>query len=184
LTSFDPDASERRLRRSSWLLVLGLSFAGLLFGAAFAAAVLAGGALSALNMEGLVRLVHRVTSGPSDRASWLAVFGVGFRYLLLGIGLFVIVSVWRVNVIALSLGLSAPAAAVFLELVRDALREFRSHSDIDTSPALAEPSFILCSRHHKAARARVIAEPCKHGAIRASFGAIGNPGIRIPHPPS
>jgi hypothetical protein len=132
LTSFDPEASERRLRRTSWLLVLVLSFAGLPFGAAFAAAVLAGGALSALNMEGLVRLVHLVTSRASDRASWLAVLGVGFRYLLLGVGLFVIVSVWRVNVLALSVGLSAPAAAVFLELARDTLREFRNHSDIDT----------------------------------------------------
>ena len=130
--SFDPEPSERRLRLTSWLLVVMLSLACLPFGAAFAGAALAGGVLSALNLEGLVRLVRMVTSRSSDRASWLALFGVGFRYLLLGVGLFVIVSVWRVNVLALSLGLSAPAAAVFLELARDTLREFRSHSDIDT----------------------------------------------------
>ena len=130
--SFDPEASERRLRRTSWLLVLVLSFAGLLLGTAFAAAVLAGGALSALNMEGLVRLVQLLTSSTPRKASWLAVLGVALRYLLLGVGLFVIVSVWRVNALALSLGLSAPAAAVFLELARDTMREFRSHSDIDT----------------------------------------------------
>lgn len=130
--SSDPEASERRVRRISWLLVLLFSVAGLPFGAGFAGAVLAGGALSALNMEGLVRLVHLVTSRASNRASWLAVLGVSVRYLLLGVGLFVIVSVWRVNVLALSLGLSAPAAAVFWELARDTLREFRSHSDIDT----------------------------------------------------
>lgn len=130
--SSDPEASERRLRRFSWLLVLLFSVAGLPFGVGFAGAVLAGGALSALNMESLVRLVHLVTSRASNRVSWLAVLGVSVRYLLLGVGLFVIVSVWRVNVLALSLGLSAPAAAVFWELARDTLREFRSHSDIDT----------------------------------------------------
>jgi ATP synthase I chain len=130
--STDPEDSERRLRRTSWLLVVILSLAGLPFGAGYAAAILAGGALATLNLEGLVRLTHMLTSRPSDRASWLAVLGVGFRYLLLGIGLFVIVSVWRLNVLALSLGLSAPAAAVFLELARDTLREFRNHSDIDT----------------------------------------------------
>jgi hypothetical protein len=130
--SSDPEAAEGRLRRVSWLLVLLFSVACLPFGAGFAGAVLAGGVLSALNVEGLVRLVRLVTSRASDRASWLAVLGVGFRYLLLGVGLFVIVSVWRVNVLALSLGLSAPAAAVFWELARDTLREFRSHSDIDT----------------------------------------------------
>jgi hypothetical protein len=112
--------------------VLVLSLAGLPFGGAFAAAILAGGALSALNVEGLVRLLSLITSASSARASRLAVLGVGFRYLLLGVGLFVIVSVWRVNVLGLSLGLSAPAAAVFLEFARDTLREFRRHSDIDT----------------------------------------------------
>lgn len=127
----DPEASERRLRRTSWLLVLVLSLAGLAFGAGFAAAVAAGGALSALNLEGLIRLVNLVTS-PSPKASWRTVLSLCGRYLLLGVGLFVIVSVWRVNVLGLSLGLSAPAAAVFLELARDTLREFRSHSDIDT----------------------------------------------------
>ncbi len=132
MRSLDPEPSERRLRRTSWLLVLVLSLAGLPFGAAFAAAVLAGGVLSALNMEGLVRLVHLLTSSTPRKASWLAVLGVALRYLLLGVGLFVIVSVWRVNALALSLGLSAPAAAVFLELARDTMREFRSQSDNDT----------------------------------------------------
>jgi hypothetical protein len=130
--SFDPEASERRLRRTSWLLVGIFALAGLAFGAGFAAGVLAGGALSALNMEGLARLVRWVTELSSGRASWVAVFGVSFRYLLLGIGLFVILSVWRVNVLALSVGLSAPVAAVVLELARDAVREFGNHSDRDT----------------------------------------------------
>jgi len=130
--SFDPKASELRLRRNSWLLVLALTLGCLPFGVGFAAGVLAGGALSALNLEGLVRLVRSVTALSSGRASWVAVFGVGFRYLLLGIGLFVILSVWRVNVLALSLGLSAPVAAAALELARDTFKEFRNSSDSDT----------------------------------------------------
>ncbi len=132
MRSFDPEASERRLRRTSWLLVLVLSLAGLLWGAPFAAAVLAGGALSALNMEGLVLLVHLLTSSTPRKASWLAVLGVAVRYLLLGVGLFVIVSVCRANVVALSMGLSAPVFAVCLEWGFAALGEFRSHNDIDT----------------------------------------------------
>jgi len=132
LRSFDPEASERRLRRTSWLLVLVLSLAGLLWGARFAAAVLAGGALSALNMEGLVLLVHLLTSTTPRKASWLAVLGVAVRYLLLGVGLFVIVTVCRANVLALSLGLSAPVVAVFLEWGLDTMREFHRHNDIDT----------------------------------------------------
>jgi hypothetical protein len=130
--SFDPEASERRLRRTSWLLVALMSIAALAWGARIGLAVAAGGVLSTLNLEGLVRLVHLLTSSTPRKASWLAVLGVALRYLLLGVGLFVIVSVWRVNALALSLGLSAPAAAVFLELARDTMREFRSHSDIDT----------------------------------------------------
>ena len=127
-----PGSPERRLRRTSWILVLVLSLAGLPFGGPFALSVLAGGALSTLNLEGLILLVQKLTSPASDGASWVAVLSISLRYLLLGIGLFVIVSVWRVNVLALSLGLSAPAAAVVLELARDTMREFRNHSDIDT----------------------------------------------------
>jgi hypothetical protein len=109
-----------------------LTVASLPLGTAFAASVLAGGAFSAVNMEGLVLLVHRVTDTTSGRLSFFAVFAVAFRYLLLGVGLFVIVTVWHVSVLGLSLGLSAPAAAVFVEFARDAVREFRSHSDIDS----------------------------------------------------
>jgi hypothetical protein len=109
-----------------------LTIASLPLGTAFAVSVLAGGAFSAVNMEGLILLVHRVTDPASGRLSFFAVLAVAFRYLLLGVGLFVIVTVWHVSVLGLSLGLSAPAAAVLVEFVRDAVREFRSHSDIDS----------------------------------------------------
>ncbi len=123
---FDPDAAERRLRRNSWFLVGVLSGLGLFWGAPVAAGIAAGGALSALNVEGLAKLVRVATARSPDNAYWVTILGVGLRYLLLGFGLFVIVSVWRVNVLAVTVGLSAPVAAVFLEWGLDSVREFRS----------------------------------------------------------
>ena len=122
----DPDASERRLRRTAWLAVVLLSILALAWGARVSASVAAGGILSAANLEGLVRLVHVLTAPSLPARSWLTIIGVGLRYLLLGIGLFVIVGVWHANVVALSVGLSAPVAAVFLEWGLESMREFRS----------------------------------------------------------
>jgi ATP synthase I chain len=126
--TLEPDAehAERRFRRNSWLAVGALSALGLFWGAPVAGAVAAGGILSALNVEGLSKLVHLVTAGSPERGSAVTILGVGLRYLLLGVGLFVILSVWRANVIAFSLGLSAPVAAVFLEWGLDSVREFRN----------------------------------------------------------
>jgi hypothetical protein len=123
---FDPDAAERRLRRNSWLLVGVISGLGLFWGASVAAAIAVSGALSALNVESLVKLVHVATARSPDSAYWVTILGVGLRYLLLGFGLFVIVSVWRVNVVAICVGLSVPVAAVFVEWGLDSVREFRS----------------------------------------------------------
>jgi hypothetical protein len=103
-----------------------LTVLGLFWGPPVAASVAAGGALAALNVEGLARTVDVLTLRAPKRASWLSVIGLGFRYLLLGMGLFVIVTVWRANVLALSLGLSAPVFAVFWELGLESMREFRS----------------------------------------------------------
>ena len=122
----DPDVSQRRLRRKSWGLVGLLTVLGLYWGPSIAASVAAGGALAALNVEGLARTVDVLTLRTPKSASWLSVIGLGFRYLLLGMGLFVIVTVWRANVLALSLGLSAPVFAVFWELGLESMREFRS----------------------------------------------------------
>lgn len=130
--SFDPEASERRLRRTSWLLVALMSVAAIAWGGRIALAVAAGGGLSTLNLEGLVRMVGLLTSTTPRKASWLAVLGVALRYLLLGVGLFVIVSVCRANIVALLLGLSAPVFAVFVEWGLVTVREFRRHNDIDT----------------------------------------------------
>ncbi len=129
---FDPQVAERRLRLSSWLFVLLLSIAALAFGVPIALSVAAGGVLSTLNLQGLVHLAHLLTSTTPRKASWLSALGVALRYLLLGVGLFVIVSVCRANVVALGIGLSAPVFAVFFELGLATFREFRSQSDIDT----------------------------------------------------
>jgi hypothetical protein len=124
--SSDPEAAERRLRRNSWLIVSVSTLLALVWGLAPAAAVAASGALAALNVEGLSRMVAFVTSRSPQRASSLSVLGLGLRYLLLGVGLFVIFGVWRANVIAVTFGLSAPVLAVFLEWGLETMREFRS----------------------------------------------------------
>jgi hypothetical protein len=124
--SSDPDASQKRLRRKSWSLVALMTAFGLFWSPSIAGSIAAGGALAALNVEGLARTVDVLTLRAARRASWLAVLGLGLRYLLLGLGLFVIVTVWRANVLALSLGLSAPVLAVVWELGLESKREFRS----------------------------------------------------------
>jgi hypothetical protein len=127
-----PEASERRLILTSWGLVGVFALLGLFWGLPSAAAVAAAGALAALNVEGLARLVGIVTARSPARGSLLAVLGVGLRYLLLGLALFVILSVWRANVIAVSIGLSVPVAAIFLEWGLSSMREFGSDSDDET----------------------------------------------------
>ena len=129
---FRPEASEKRLILVSWSVVGVFALLGLFWGLSTAAAVAASGALAALNVEGLARLVGIVTARSPNRGSWIAVAGVGLRYLLLGFALFVILSVWRANVIAISIGLSAPVAAIFLEWGLYSTREFGSDSDDET----------------------------------------------------
>jgi hypothetical protein len=124
--NFEPEAAERRLRRNCWLLVGLSTLLALAWGLAPAAAVAASGALSALNVEGLSRTVSFLAARSAKKASTLSVVGVFLRYLLLGVGLFVIFGVWRANVIAVTFGLSAPVLAVFLEWGLDSMREFRS----------------------------------------------------------
>lgn len=108
-------ADERRLLRNAWLVVAASSLLGLLVSPAVAASVAAGGIIAAVNVEVMARLVGTLTEGSPGRGSWLAILWVGLRYLLLGAALFVIFSVWRANVIAVAVGLSAPVAAVVME---------------------------------------------------------------------
>ncbi len=67
------------------------------------------------NLDVLARLVKKLTSERPGRVSWLGLFGVLVRYILLSIALFVIISVWHANFVGLALGFSVPVAAVFVE---------------------------------------------------------------------
>ena len=88
---------------------------GLLWGVDFALSVAAGGLLALLNFSALRFMVERVAQPSPTRGTRLAVLGFGLRYALLGAALYVIFAVWKANVVAVSLGLSAPVAAIFFE---------------------------------------------------------------------
>ena len=93
---------------------------GLLRGIDFAASVAAGGLIALINYSALSWIVGRVAQPNPRRGTKLAVLGFGLRYALLGVALYVIFAVWNANVVAVSLGLSAPVAAIFFEWVFEA----------------------------------------------------------------
>lgn len=104
-----------RFRRHAWWATAIFCLIGLIFGPRFFLGVLAGGLLAMANLDILARLVRKLTPERPTRVSWLGLFGVLFRYILLSIALFVIISVWNANVVGLALGFSVPVAAVFVE---------------------------------------------------------------------
>jgi len=110
---------EAALARMRWLAVVfvGLaSAAGLLRGVGFAAAVAAGGALALANYHFLIWTVERMLArGAEDATAIKAAVGFVFRYVLLGLFLYVIFSVWRADALAVILGFSAPVVAVLTE---------------------------------------------------------------------
>ncbi len=85
--------------------------------------VLLGGAVALVNFDVMERLGRRLTATKPTSMSWLGVFGMFLRYILLCLALFVIIGVWHANVAALALGFSAPVAAVFVECGLYAYRE-------------------------------------------------------------
>ena len=106
------------IRRVGWLgvgVTVATTAIGLLWGVEFALAVAAGGVLALLNYSGLRWMVERIAQPNPTRGTKLAVLGFGLRYALLGAALYVIFAVWKANVVAVSLGLSAPVAAIFFE---------------------------------------------------------------------
>ena len=115
-----PAAAERRV---GWLAVglAGLATGlGLVGGVGFAASVGAGGLIALVNYSALSWLLERVAQPSPRRGAKLAVVGFALRYALLGGALYVIFAVWDANVVAVSLGLSAPVAAIFFEWVFEA----------------------------------------------------------------
>jgi len=112
------DAAEPSVRRISWLAV-GVSLVttalGLVWGVDFALSIAAGGLLALVHFSALRWMVDRVAQPSPTRGTRLALLGFGLRYALLGAALYVIFAVWKANVVAVSLGLSAPVAAIFFE---------------------------------------------------------------------
>jgi CO dehydrogenase/acetyl-CoA synthase delta subunit len=93
---------------------------GLFGGVDFALSVAAGGTIALVNYSALSWMVDRIAQPRRRRGTKLAVLGFGLRYALLGVALYVIFAFWNVNVVAVSLGLSAPVAAIFFEWVFEA----------------------------------------------------------------
>lgn len=115
-----PVAAERRLRRLAVGLTGLATGLGLLESVDFAASVAAGGLIALVNYGALAWAVERVAQPSPRRGAKLAVLGFALRYTLLGAALYVIFTVWNANVVAVSLGLSAPVAAIFFEWVFEA----------------------------------------------------------------
>ncbi|TDI34585.1 MAG: ATP synthase subunit I [Acidobacteria bacterium] len=123
--NLDPDVSMARFRRHAWWATAIFSLLGFIYGFRFFLGVLSGGLLAIANLDILARLVKKLTAERPGRVSWLGLFGVLFRYILLSIALFVIISVWHANVVGLALGFSVPVAAVFVECGMYARRAYR-----------------------------------------------------------
>ena len=115
-----PAAAERRVGRLAVGLTGLATVLGLLGGVDFAASVAAGGFIALVNYGALSWFVDRVAQPRPRRGAMLAVLGFGLRYALLGGALYVIFAVWNANVVAVSLGLSAPVTAIFFEWVFEA----------------------------------------------------------------
>ncbi len=124
-----PDASLARLRRHAIWAAGIFALTGLAFGLRFFLGALAGGVFAIANLEAIARLVGKLTGDKPGSVSWLGVFGVLFRYILLCIALFVIIGVWHANVVAVALGFSAPVAAVFVECGLYAYQEFKAERE-------------------------------------------------------
>jgi len=110
-----PEPSGRRVAWLGAAVTAGASGLGLLWGVDFALSVLAGGLLALVHFSALSWMVERIAQPRRKRVSRLAILGFALRYALLGFALYVIFAVWNLNVVAVSLGLSAPVAAIFFE---------------------------------------------------------------------
>ena len=120
------EPSEARLRRLAWGAALLLAACGLVFGPTFSLSVLLGGALALVHFELILRLVEMVSKANPGRGAAVAVLGFGFRYVLSFLALYVIFTLWRLNVLAIVVGLSAPVVAVCAEWGLALRREFGS----------------------------------------------------------
>ena len=95
--------------------------------------VLAGAAVSVMNILVLRRVVEGLTAADSARSAIALAALTGVRFLLLGGVLFAIIAVWNADVIGVVCGLGAPLLAVLAELGSGGFGAFR------TPPILPPP---------------------------------------------
>jgi hypothetical protein len=127
--NIDAEASLIRLRRVSWAAVGVFTLGAAYWGRDCVLGTVSGGVLAMVGLEAIARLVGRLTRDRPGSGSWLGVFGLLFRYILLCIALFVIIGVWHANVVAVALGFSAPVAAVFVECSLYAYQAFEAERE-------------------------------------------------------
>jgi ATP synthase I chain len=115
-------AAELNFERAAWrigriiMAIAALGTCGLFIvrGWQWGTGFLLGSAISGLNFHWLYKLVQGLGSGkmPQNRAMVL-----GFRYLLLGGGAYVILRLSRISLMAVFAGVFVLTAAVFLEVI-------------------------------------------------------------------
>jgi len=112
-----PDFYDRALTRifrfSVGLGIVGMIVTLLKYGPRTAAGFLAGSTISMLSFLGLSRMVASIGSGSSGLATAL----FGFRLMLVGGAVYVIVKVLEVTPMAVLAGLFVTAAAVIIEIL-------------------------------------------------------------------
>ncbi len=107
---------EVRLTRRALALAAAAGLLGLSLGPRIGLSVVAGAAVSVVNILVLRRVVGGLGAVQSARSA-IALAGLtGVRYLLLGGVLVAIIAVWNADVIGVVCGLGAPNLAVLLEL--------------------------------------------------------------------
>jgi hypothetical protein len=112
------DAVSRIVRLTLALTVLGAAVYFVIAGWRGGCGFLLGGLISYLNFRWIKRTVYalgEVAGGKPARAR-VAVF-LGLRYVLLGLGAYVILKFSEISLSAALVGLFAPAAAVILEIL-------------------------------------------------------------------
>jgi len=115
----DLDRAVRRiLSLTLALIVVGAAVYFIIGGWRTAFGFLLGGLTSYLNFQWIKRTVYALgeTAGRKPPRARVAVF-LGLRYLLLGLGVYVIVKFSEISLSAALVGLFAPAAAVILEIL-------------------------------------------------------------------
>ncbi len=115
-------ADELTFERAAWRIgrmmmaigSLGTLVAWVARGWKWGAGFLLGAAISGLNYHWLYKLVAGLGTGDLPRHRSLV---LGFRYLILGIGAYVILRLTRINLMAVMAGVFVLTAAVFAEVV-------------------------------------------------------------------